>query len=128
MTPYNARDSALSEDPTPAKRLKKNPKISKHYHDNDADVTLISQEEVHFKVHSYILRANSDVFCHMLGSDLIPTPIDIDADQKDLTLLLDYMHKASVETKLWAERILRLLNLCEKYEFSIVSARIHERV
>ncbi|EIW70109.1 hypothetical protein TREMEDRAFT_61871 [Tremella mesenterica DSM 1558] len=67
-------------------------KISETYNADDADLVLVSSDEIHFKVHSYYLKAASVVFRAMLDSP------NLDAKKGDRPLPTIYLTDNDIET------------------------------
>ncbi|WWD22414.1 hypothetical protein CI109_106905 [Kwoniella shandongensis] len=71
-------------------------KVHPLYNDEKADITLVSDDGVQFKVHSYYLKAmspRSSVFRDMLHITSTSSNIEIDRPAKVLLLFLDYVCK-----------------------------------
>ncbi|WWC86646.1 uncharacterized protein L201_001523 [Kwoniella dendrophila CBS 6074] len=103
------------------------PQISSAYNACDADLVLASAGNIEFKVHSYMLKANSSVFRDILcDSAFISSskPIDVDVSSKNLTYFLDAMYKYPTPTIDTWENAKVVLELCDKYDCEFISVRI----
>ncbi|RXK41971.1 hypothetical protein M231_00692 [Tremella mesenterica] len=67
-------------------------KISETYNADDADLVLVSSDEIHFKVHSYHLKSASIVFRAMLDSP------DVNVKKGDQPLPIIYLTDNDIET------------------------------
>ncbi|OCF59681.1 hypothetical protein L486_02353 [Kwoniella mangroviensis CBS 10435] len=103
--------------------------INLDYQAKDAEIMLISSDNVQFKVHGYMLKAHSVVLRDLLDDpQMISSPIPIDVSSRDLKRFLDLMYVAKpiipfswVETK-------TLLDLCDKYDCHLIHERIRTRL
>ncbi|WVW81768.1 hypothetical protein I302_103764 [Kwoniella bestiolae CBS 10118] len=99
------------------------------YQAKDADITLISSDNLHFKVHGYMLKAHSAVLRDLLNdSQMMVSPIPIDVHSRDLKRFLDLMYLPDplipfswIETK-------TLLETCDKYDCPLIHERIRTRL
>ncbi|OCF53985.1 hypothetical protein L486_08519 [Kwoniella mangroviensis CBS 10435] len=106
------------------------PSRSPAYDEDGADITLISSEAEEFKVHAYMLKANSTIFRDMLGDPAFRPSgsIDIEASSEDLTYFLNFMYKCHAEAPQTWDQAKRILDLCDKFDCEIVSKRIRCRL
>ncbi|WVF66199.1 hypothetical protein IAT40_000939 [Kwoniella sp. CBS 6097] len=92
------------------------------YSDPNADVVLVSIEGKHFRVHSYVLKANSSWFRDQLQHHH-HREINVDVPSKLLKKLLDGMHMLSLPAEfVWAWRH-RFFEACDKYHLEFVVER-----
>ncbi|WVQ62508.1 uncharacterized protein L199_000650 [Kwoniella botswanensis] len=93
------------------------------------DLTLISSDNQEFKVHSYHCKAQSTVLRDMLESPgLNESAIPIDATGSDLRLFLNLMTRWEVLNPSDSGTWLRLLDICDKYDFYLVRRRLKQRL
>ncbi|EIW67981.1 hypothetical protein TREMEDRAFT_63865 [Tremella mesenterica DSM 1558] len=87
------------------------------YSEKSADVELVTSDDAHFRVHSYMLKAHSTLFRDMLdlSTPLDPNePISLEITQEDLTDFLDIMYDHSPSLTSWSKCQTLLSNL-DKY-------------
>ncbi|WWD07395.1 hypothetical protein V865_005493 [Kwoniella europaea PYCC6329] len=71
--------------------------ISSQYNASDAEVVFISIDNLEYRVHSYMLKANSAVFRDLFGelsSKSAFQPIRLDATSADLSCFLNFMYQS----------------------------------
>ncbi|WWD22413.1 hypothetical protein CI109_106904 [Kwoniella shandongensis] len=103
-------------------------KMDPSYDRSDADVTLISSEDVQFRVDSFYLKAASTVLRDMLGNkDLQSSPIHIDAPAEDVKQLLDFMTAPIAPTITDWKQFQRILELANKFDCGGVIDRLRLR-
>ncbi|OCF59472.1 hypothetical protein L486_02139 [Kwoniella mangroviensis CBS 10435] len=94
-----------------------------------ADLTLTSTDNQEFQVHSYHCKAHSTVLRDMLESPgLNESAIPIDATGRELRLFLNLMTRWEVLNPSDSATWLRLLELCDKYDFYLVRRRLKQRL
>ncbi|WVR03479.1 hypothetical protein IAU60_000470 [Kwoniella sp. DSM 27419] len=92
-----------------------------------SDTTLVSSDNIHFKVKPSVLEVHSIVFRDtLIGIDLTKSsPIPINATATDLELLLDLMKSDyRLSNKLGWRQLDSILRLCDQYELTFVVERV----
>ncbi|KAK8845467.1 hypothetical protein IAR55_006180 [Kwoniella newhampshirensis] len=90
--------------------------VTKEYMGSEADIILVSTDDIHFPVHSYYLKAASPFFRDMLSNpNLKESPIPMDAASGDLSLFLDYICNAPVDHVSNWPQFKKIIELCQKY-------------
>ncbi|WWC85784.1 uncharacterized protein L201_000650 [Kwoniella dendrophila CBS 6074] len=108
----------------------KKPVYCNDYRSDDADITLISSDEVYFKVHNYMLKAHSVVFRELLiDTQMIKTDIHMDeVKSQDLKRFLDLIYLETVSIPYnWIETKI-IIDLSLKYECFLIEERIRTRL
>ncbi|WWC99278.1 hypothetical protein V866_006174 [Kwoniella sp. B9012] len=103
--------------------------INMDYQAKDSDITLISSDNLNFKVHGYMLKAHSVVLRDLLNDpQMLLSPIPIDVSSRDLKRFLDLMYVAKpIIPFSWMETK-TLLDLCDKYDCHLIHERIRTRL
>ncbi|WVQ62509.1 uncharacterized protein L199_000651 [Kwoniella botswanensis] len=97
--------------------------------DEGAEVTLVSTDQIHFKVHSYLLKTHSSVLRDMLiDPGLKPTAISLEVPSGDLKLFLDLMHQSEPDMSNNWPQCKRVIDLCLLYDCKIVLERLRFRL
>ncbi|WVQ98315.1 hypothetical protein IAU59_005438 [Kwoniella sp. CBS 9459] len=103
--------------------------VSLSYNSTDADVTLLSREGIHFKVHSYLLKANSTVFREMMSDkNMHDSLIPFDASEHDLTFFLDLMSNARPPAPDNWQQVVRIMSLADLFDCPLVLERLIHRL
>ncbi|WWC59729.1 uncharacterized protein I303_102291 [Kwoniella dejecticola CBS 10117] len=106
-----------------------NTSTSETYNSEEADLTLISTDDVRFKVHSYEMKSHSSVLKDMLDAlDNHSNPIPMELKSDDLKIFLDYMISPTPPLLNSWSKVTDILELADKWGSFLVHERISHRL
>ncbi|WWC92330.1 uncharacterized protein L201_007284 [Kwoniella dendrophila CBS 6074] len=104
---------------------------NEQYQEDDADVTIISSDQIRFKVHSYVLKAASVKFREMLTSEIINQELVLSDPllerSSTLSWFLDVCHSKELPAPKSNNKYIpyiTLIQLATKYECKLVIQQI----
>ncbi|KAK6905398.1 hypothetical protein I203_106225 [Kwoniella mangroviensis CBS 8507] len=103
------------------------PECDSIYNDPSASTTLVSSDEVHFRVDPYPLKKGSTVLRDMLSDpDLTPSPIPLDLPSDELRTLLSFLDLGKPNDPTSIAGWKRLLETGDKFDCQGLKMRIQE--